>query len=97
MMGKDSTTSQLDFLLLEEVSNEAAEAISGGQTFTLGGEQEIEIGLFDPLTMPFDMLTSVIGSVSELTEALGIGVPPIGDLVGAIPLPDLPDLLPTNG
>ena len=31
MMEKDSTTSQLDFLLLEELSDEAAAAILGGR------------------------------------------------------------------
>lgn len=96
MMGKDSTTSQLDFLLLEEVSSEAAEAISGGQTITLGGEQEIELGLFDPITVPFDMLTSVIGSLSEFTGALGLELPDVGSLVGPAlgALPNPTSLLP---
>lgn len=96
MMGKDSTTSQLDFLLLEEVSNEAAEAISGGQELTLGGTQELSLGLFDPITMPIDVLTTILGSVGTLTEAFsGLGLPDIGSLVGGIQLPaGLPTLPP---
>ncbi len=89
MMGKDSTTSQLDFLLLEEVSSEAAEAISGGQTITLGGDQEIELGIFDPLTMPLDIVTTLVGSLSEFTGALGLTLPDIGSVI-----PDPTSLLP---
>lgn len=99
MMVKDSTTSQLDFLLFEEVSNEAAEIISGGKTLTLGGNQSLEVGLFDGLTMPVDAITSMIESVGTLAGTLGIALP-------ALPTPDfskiagtLPDpksLLPTD-
>ncbi|MBE9045171.1 hypothetical protein IQ255_12290 [Pleurocapsales cyanobacterium LEGE 10410] len=83
MMGKNSTTSQLDFLLFEEVSNEAAETISGGVGLTLGGSQELDLG--NPLTMPFDSMTSLIGSISTLAGALGLTLP-------ALPTPDLPKL-----
>ena len=86
MMGKNSTTSQLDFLLIEEVSNEAAESISGGQTLTLEGAQALEFGLFDGLTMPFDALTAMIGSISGLAGALGVTLP-------ALPMPDLSGIL----
>ena len=85
MMGKNSTTSQLDFLLLEEVSNEAAESISGGQNLTLEGAQTLEFGLFDGFTMPFDALTAMIGSISGLAGSLGIVLP-------ALPKPALPEL-----
>lgn len=98
MMGKDSTTSKLDFLLLEEVSNEAAEAISGGQELTLGGSQELSLGLFDPITMPIDMATSLLGSIGELTGALGITLPDIGSIVSPVvgSLPSPTSLLPTD-
>jgi hypothetical protein len=94
MMGKNSTTSQLDFLLLEEVSNEAAESISGGKTLTLEGAQALEFGLFDMFTMPFDALTAMIGSISGLAGALGLTLPalPTPDLSAITSsLPDLPD------
>ncbi len=98
MTGKDSITSKLDFLLLEEVSNEAAEAISGGQELSLGGSQELSLGLFDPITMPIDMATSLLGSIAELTGALGITLPDVGSIVspvvGSLPSPET--LLPTN-
>ena len=96
MMGKNSTTSQSDFLLLEEISNEAAETISGGQELTLGGNQSLSLGLFDPLTMPIDVITKLIGSMSELTGALGITVPDVGGLIEPVvgSLPDPTTLLP---
>lgn len=96
MMGKDSTTSQLDFLLLEEVSNEAAEAISGGQELTLGGTQSLKLGLFDPITMPIDVLTKIFGSIGTLTESFGaLGLPDIASLAGGLGGIQLPAGLPT--
>ncbi|MDJ0593461.1 MAG: hypothetical protein QNJ72_26325 [Pleurocapsa sp. MO_226.B13] len=92
MMRKDSTTSQLDLLLLEEVSNETAEAISGGASLTLGGSQELELG--DPFTMPIDVLTNLVSSVGALTAMLGIEMPafPVTKLpeIPAPPTPELP-------
>lgn len=86
MMGQNSTTSnKLDFLQVEEVSNEAAEAISGGKELVLTGGQELSFGLFDFATMPFDLLTSVLGSVTELTSALGVELP-------ALPTPKIPEI-----
>ena len=101
MMGKDSTTSQLDFLLLEEVSDQAAEVISGGIVATLGGLQEIEVGLFDPLTLPLDLVTDLAEALNDFSEATGFpglteALSPItGSLPGveALPLPAVEDLL----
>lgn len=88
MMAQNSTTSKLDFLLLEEVSNESAEIISGGQSLTLEGAQTLELG--NPFTAPFDILTSIMSSITSLTGALGIELP-------ALPSYDLPEIptLPT--
>lgn len=86
MMGKNSTISQIDFLLLEEVSDKAAETISGGK-LTLGGSQELELGLYDPLTMPIDALVKFMDSVGTLTGILGIDLP-------KPKLPDPKSLLP---
>lgn len=83
MMGKNSTTSKLDFLLLEEVSNESAEIISGGQALTLEGSQTLELG--DPFTAPFDILTNMMSSIGTLSGLLGINLPDL-------PTTNLPEL-----
>ncbi|MGB5635335.1 MAG: hypothetical protein WBM44_25185 [Waterburya sp.] len=83
MMGKNSTTSNLDFLLLEEVSDKSAEIISGGKSLTLDASQTFDLG--DPFTAPFDILTNIMGSVSTLTGALGIKLPDL-------PMAKLPEL-----
>ncbi len=83
MMVKNSTTSKLDFLLLEEVSDKSAEIISGGKSLTLEGSQTLEFG--DPFTAPFDILTNILGSITSLTEILGIQLPDL-------PMAQLPEL-----
>ena len=75
-MVKDITTSQLDFLSLEEVSDQAAETISGGigvefewnplPTGTLSAEAA---DILEPLQLPQEAMESMAG----LTETLGLG------------------------
>ena len=83
MMVKNSTTSKLDFLLLEEVSNESAEIISGGKALTLESSQSLDLG--DPFTAPFDILTKMMSSIGGLSEMLGISLP-------KLPTTELPEL-----
>ncbi len=91
MMAKDMTTSEFDFFQLEEVSNETAEAISGGVTITGG----IEIDPLADVGFPVDLLNEVLGSVSELTGLIGLPslteVVPIDTVTGLLPeFPGLP-------
>ncbi|MBE9169065.1 hypothetical protein IQ238_16600 [Pleurocapsales cyanobacterium LEGE 06147] len=73
MIGKNNTASELDFLPLEEVSDEAAEVISGGQELVLGGVQEIAIDLAEvpllPITLPIDIIG---GLLDTLETAAGL-------------------------
>ena len=86
MMGKDSTTTQIDFLLLEEVSNEAAETISGGK-LTLGAELELgDIHLY-----PIETGIKFLESMETLAGLLGITIPKpkLPDLSGYLPKPPM--------
>ena len=88
MMVKDMATSEFDFFQLEEVSNETAEAISGGVEITGG----IKIDPLNDAAFPVDLLGKVIGSFGELTALLGL--PNITELglpdISSLPLPSLP-------
>ena len=63
-MVKDSTTSQLDFLSLEEVSDKAAETISGGLTINVDTIENIEYLLIieNLNTLTFDEAEGTGGS-----------------------------------
>ncbi len=77
MMAKDITTSELEFVLFEEVSNEAAEAISGG--LELGGEAGFSVDLVELPGVPLELLQSSLEAVSGLAEFFGL--PAITELV----------------
>lgn len=89
MMVKDMATSEFDFFQLEEVSNETAEAVSGGVEITGG----ITIDPLEDASFPVDLLGKVVGSFGELTALLGLPaiteVVPIPD-ISSLPLPSLP-------
>ncbi|MGV2829371.1 hypothetical protein [Myxosarcina sp. GI1(2024)] len=92
MMGKNNTASQLDFLQFEEISNEAAEAISGGQDILLGGVQEVEFELGELPLLPLiaaqttaetalDLFTGIPATAQDMLEPiLGI-VPAFGAIL----------------
>ncbi len=88
MMGKDSTTTQIDFLLLEEVSNEAAETISGG-ALTVTAGQELELG--DIHLYPIETGIKFLESMETLAGLLGITIPKpkLPDLSGYLPKPPM--------
>ncbi|MBE9169064.1 hypothetical protein IQ238_16595 [Pleurocapsales cyanobacterium LEGE 06147] len=90
MIGKNNTTSQLDFFLLEEISDEAAEVISGGQELVLGGIQEIAIDLAEvpllPITLPIDIMSGLLGALESGAGLLG-SVPNPAGLAGGFPNP----------
>ena len=70
-MIKYSITSQSDFLPLEEISDRAAETISGGAEVTTGTEVTVDT---DDIFFPIEGPTRLIDSVSALIEAIrGIG------------------------
>ena len=81
-MVKDITKSQLDFLALEEVSDRAAETISGGATATVTSPiLETELDAEDPLALPL-LLNEF------LEELVGVGSP-LKDIVPGL-VPELP-------
>lgn len=65
-MVKHNTTSELDFLLLEEVSDNAAETISGGLTADIGLE------LLD-VYAPLDLAIGGVEKINQFTAAFGLG------------------------
>ena len=81
-MVKDITKSQLDFLALEEVSDRAAETISGGATASITSPiLETELDAEDPLALPLlanEFMEEFFGLMSPFAG--------FGDL-----LPDLPE------
>ncbi|MDJ0897261.1 MAG: hypothetical protein QNJ55_00505 [Xenococcus sp. MO_188.B8] len=77
MMAKDITTSELEFVLFEEVSNEAAEAISGG--IELEGAAGFEVDLVELPGVPLELLKSSLEAISGLAEFFGL--PAINELV----------------
>ena len=88
-MVKDITTSQLDFLALEEVSDRAAETISGGAVATITSPVlETEADLADPLALPL-LLSEFIEEFTGLTPPAGmfpalpeIEAPAVGEVLG---------------
>ncbi len=91
-MVKDITKSQLDFLALEEVSDQAAETISGGGPVltTLSPAFEVETDLLDPIDgnqALIDLLHSFIELGEKGKEMAGIEVPSVGEF-----LPELPEV-----
>ncbi len=84
-MVKDITKSQLDFLALEEVSDRAAETISGGATATVTSPiLETELDAEDPLALPLlanEFLEEFFGLMSPF-KGIGEMVPELPDPVG---------------
>ena len=91
-MGKDSTTSQLDFFLLEEVSDRAAETISGGAEVTTGLEVTVSTDdIVKPLTIPLE----IKAAIDELFDELVLGMVEPADLFDMIG--DIGGVLAGNG
>ena len=82
-MVKDITKSQLDFLALEEVSDRAAETISGGATATVTSPiLETELDAEDPLALPLlanEFMETFFGLMSPFSG--------LGELVPELPEP----------
>ena len=93
-MVKDITKSQLDFLALEEVSDRAAETISGGATATITSPiLETEVDAEDPLALPLlasEFMEEFFGLLSPFKG--------LGDLAPELPEPPgAGDLLGSSG
>ena len=83
-MGKDSTTSQLDFLLFEEVSDRAAETISGGASVTTTSpELKVEVDT-DDLAGVVEIPGDVMEALGGLFDGLVLGMLEPSDLVDLI-------------
>ncbi len=74
-MVKDITTSQLDFLSFEEVSDRAAETISGGAEVVTGGDIEIAVSDED-ITKPFEILGDLSDQFMGLLDNIGFDMLP---------------------
>ncbi len=93
-MVKDITKSQLDFLALEEVSDRAAETISGGATATVTSPiLETELDAEDPLALPLllnEFMETLLGLSSPLAG--------LGDMAPELPSPPaITDVIGNNG
>ena len=72
-MVKDITTSQLDFFLLEEVSDRAAETISGGVAGTTNSPDLVDT---DDIAGVFGIPGETVMAISDFLDFLGLGFLP---------------------